>query len=199
MAGCTSLLRLGGWTGQKSELASRRRGTAPHWWWPQFWARQPLIAIAKAESDSSESDARSTPSRKADQMPSAVGAAGRVMSPPCKATDPGCSLCAKDHTTTDHRCPVEGCRAGKGRLCPHGTAKCANCGELHGARAGARAAKREARQLARRWRSLSSPCREWEAKAPGAPESEATAAQGGGKGGMEAEAVIEPRPEEMEE
>lgn len=46
----------------------------------------------------------------------------------CEAADPGCSICARDHATTDHRYPVEGCRAGKGRLCPHGTAKCANCG-----------------------------------------------------------------------
>ena len=43
----------------------------------------------------------------------------------CSA-DPGCSICAEDHTTQDHRCSVEVCRAGRGRRCPHETTKCAN-------------------------------------------------------------------------
>ena len=54
---------------------------------------------------------------------------------PCLAAAPRCALCAKDYLTTDHRCPVEGCKVGKGHPCPHGAAKCANCGGAHGARA----------------------------------------------------------------
>ena len=34
--------------------------------------------------------------------------------PHCKAAAPGCSICAKDHAETDHRCPVEGCKVGEG-------------------------------------------------------------------------------------
>ena len=41
-----------------------------------------------------------------------------------EAKRPKCSICAKEHTMREHRCPVEGCRVGRGRLCPHGTAKC---------------------------------------------------------------------------
>ena len=55
------------------------------------------------------------------------------IAPHCLAAAPRCALCAKDHLTTDHRCPVEGCKVGKGHPCPHGVAKCANCGEAHGA------------------------------------------------------------------
>ena len=71
------------------------------------------------------------------------------IAPHCEAATPRCAVCAGDHTTNDHRCPVEGCRVGKGRPCPHGATKCANCGGLHGSRAGACTAKRSARQLAR--------------------------------------------------
>ena len=76
-------------------------------------------------------------------------------SPSCR-----CAVCAKDHATNDHRCPVDGCKAGKGRPCPHGTTKCANCGGPHGSRADACTAKRSARQLARGWKSPSPPRRE---------------------------------------
>ena len=74
---------------------------------------------------------------------------GKHIAPHCLAAAPGCALCAKDHLTTDHRCPVEGCKVGKGHPCPHGVAKCANCGEAHGGRADACAAKREARLVSR--------------------------------------------------
>ena len=47
------------------------------------------------------------------------------------------------HAETDHRCPVEGYKAGRGHPCSHGTTKCANCGRPHGARADACAAKRK--------------------------------------------------------
>ena len=87
----------------------------------------------------------------------------------CLAAAPKCALCAKDHLTTDHQCPVEGYKMGKGYPCPHGTAKCANCGEAHGAQADACAAKREARLSARGWWSPSPPRREKGAEAPQLP------------------------------
>ena len=71
------------------------------------------------------------------------------IAPHCLTAAPRCALCARDHLTTDHRCPVEGCRVGKGHPCPHGVAKCANCGGSHGAWADACATKREARLAAR--------------------------------------------------
>ena len=84
-------------------------------------------------------------------------------------------------------------------MCPHGTAKCANCGGPHGARADAYAAKREARFSARGWRS-SLPHREKLGEATEAPGDEATVAQGGeGVGETEVGEGIEPAPEEMEE
>ena len=102
---------------------------------------------------------------------------------------PRCALCAKDHLTTDHRCPVEGCRVGKGHPCPHGAAKCTNCGGAHGARADACAAKREARLSARGWRSTPPPRRERGAAAPEAPVDETpTAQEGAEEGGTEVEA-----------
>ena len=66
------------------------------------------------------------------------------VAPHCEAKRLECSLYAEEHATNEHRCLVKGCRVGKGRLCPHGTAKCANCGGPHGARADVCAAKREA-------------------------------------------------------
>ena len=105
---------------------------------------------------------------------------------------PRCTLCPKDHLTTDHQCPVKGCRVGKGHPCPYRAAKCANCGEAHWARADACAAKREARLAARGWRSPPPPRREREAAAPKAPVVETPAAQEGAEeGGTEAGAQEE--------
>ena len=103
------------------------------------------------------------------------------IAPHCKAATPRCAVCAKDHAANDHRCPVEGCWAGKGRPCPHGTTKCANCGGLHGSRADACTTKRSARQLARGWKSPPPPRRVRGAnlRAPEAPEHEAPGAQEG--------------------
>ena len=102
----------------------------------------------------------------------------KPIAPHCSVAAPRCALCAKDHLTTNHRCPVEGCKVGKGHPCPHGAAKYANCGEAHGARADACAAKREARLSARGWRSPLPPRRERGTAAPGVPEHKATVAQG---------------------
>ena len=71
------------------------------------------------------------------------------IAPHCAATDPKCSICSGDHEATNHRCPVKGCKVGKGRPCAHGVVKFANCGGPHGARADACTAKREARVEAR--------------------------------------------------
>jgi len=36
-----------------------------------------------------------------------------------------CGLCAEDHTTDKHMCPVRECRAARGRICPHIVMRCA--------------------------------------------------------------------------
>ena len=51
----------------------------------------------------------------------------------------------------DHRCTVEGCRAGRGRGCPHTTTRCATCRGPHGARADACAVKKEGGQAIHGW------------------------------------------------
>ena len=113
------------------------------------------------------------------------------IAPYCSA-DPRCSICAEEHTTQDRRCSVEGCRAGRGRGCPHTITRCANCKGPHGARADTCAAKKEARQLAWRWRAPPSPRRGKGAAAPEAPEYEAPVAQGEEGAG---EAEVEEREE----
>ena len=127
------------------------------------------------------------------------GSWGHV-APHCKAKEPKCSLCAKEHTTSDRRCLVEGCRAGKGRLCPRGTAKCANCGGPHGVRADACAATREARQNARRWKSPPPPRREQGAEGPTEALETADPAiqEEEAVGEPKTEGVAEPGPEGIE-
>ena len=56
---------------------------------------------------------------------------------------------------------------GRGRMCPHTTARCANCGGPHGARADACAAKKIAQHAARGWRPPPPPRREKKGEAPG--------------------------------
>ena len=120
----------------------------------------------------------------------------------CKSADSKCSICAKDHEATNHRCQVEGCKVGRGRPCPHGTVKCANCGGPHGARADACAAKREARGEARGWRSPS-PKRRVKGRGLEEPDLRTAAAQGEGEGEAEASMAEEEGPAqaamEMEE
>ena len=116
------------------------------------------------------------------------------VTPHCdEAKRPKCAICAKEHATRDHRCPVEGCRVGRGRMCPYVTAKCANCGSPHGAGADACAAKKIAQHAARGWRSPSPPRRERR----GAPGVAAPAVEEEGE--LEAEEVAEPGVEGMEE
>lgn len=40
--------------------------------------------------------------------------------PRCTVAAPRCALCEESHLTADHRCPVEGRRVERARLCPHG-------------------------------------------------------------------------------
>ena len=138
-------LRSDGWAEPRSGPVSRQIRTAPLRWWPRFSGRRPLAASAMVGSDYSDAATRSTPSGawRPDAFCSRCGG-WKHIAPHCPAAAPRCTLCAKNHLTTDNRCPVEGCRAGKGHPYPHGEARCANCGGSHGARADACAAKREA-------------------------------------------------------
>ena len=135
--------------GARSEPVSRKRKRGPLRWWPQLWGRQHSTAFADTGFDSSESNMMSTPTRRCDQTHSVHVAVGGHIAPDCTSTDPKCSICSGDHEAINHRCPVEGCKVGKGHPCPHGAVKCANCGGPHGARADVCAAKREARMEAR--------------------------------------------------
>ena len=114
------------------------------------------------------------------------------IAPHC-STDPKCSICSGDHEATNHRCPLEGCKVGRGRPCPHGTVKCANYGGPHGARADACAAKREARVEARGWRSPPPRGRE-KGEKPEVPRKRTTSTQGEEEGEVE---VIVPEGEEV--
>ena len=78
-------------------------------------------------------------------------------------------------------------------MCPHVTAKCANCGGPHSARADACAAKRIAQHAARGWRSPPPLRRERRA----APEVATPAVEEEGE--LEVEADAEPGVEGMEE
>jgi hypothetical protein len=47
----------------------------------------------------------------------------------CKEEKPTCAICAQQHNTKDHQCPIPTCRAGKS--CNHPPLKCAACGASH--------------------------------------------------------------------
>ena len=72
-------------------------------------------------------------------------------------------------------------------MCPHTTAKCANCGGPHGARADACVAKKIAQHASRGWRSPPPPRREKRREVPGAVTP-----------GLEEEEVPEVEMEEVE-
>ena len=91
----------------------------------------------------------STPTRSCGRIPTTVGAVGAGhVGPRCTAAAPNCALCEERHITADRRRPVESCRVGRGRPCPHGVAKCKNCGGPHLSQANACPEKRRARQEA---------------------------------------------------
>jgi hypothetical protein len=47
----------------------------------------------------------------------------------CKADKPTCAVCAQQHATREHFCPISTCRAGG--ACIHPPFKCASCGAAH--------------------------------------------------------------------
>jgi hypothetical protein len=47
----------------------------------------------------------------------------------CKEEKPTCAICAQQHNTKDHLCPIPTCRAGK--TCTHPPLKCAACRASH--------------------------------------------------------------------
>ena len=61
-----------------------------------------------------------------------------------------CGLCAENHTTDKHTCPVKECKAARGRLCPHTTLWRAACKvDGHPAKAFGCPARKEAKAAAR--------------------------------------------------
>ena len=75
--------------------------------------------------------------------------------PQCPRTAARCGWCVEGHTTKDHRCPAEGCRARKGHWCRRAVPECANCRGPHFAQANACPEKKAARGDAKGWRSPS--------------------------------------------
>ena len=69
---------------------------------------------------------------------------------------PRCALCAEQHCTADHRCPVRDCRAGCGSVCTHLIACCPNFKGPHGARSVQCPKKKEAQEKAKGWRGKKS-------------------------------------------
>ena len=116
------------------------------------------------------------------------------ITPQCKTKDPKCAICAKEHATKGRQCSVEGCQVGRGRTCPHTTAKCANCGGPHSARVDTYRAERITQHAARGLRPPPPPRRGQRREAPGAvaPGVEE-------EGELEAEGAAESEVEGMEE
>ena len=77
---------------------------------------------------------------------------GHVEAQCAPAKKPKCALCAEEHRTEHHKCPVEGCIATRGVACVHAIAKCPNCRGPHGARSSQCPRKKEAQEAARGWR-----------------------------------------------
>ena len=94
----------------------------------------------------------------------------------------------------EHRCPIEGCQAEKGRWCQHTVTKCAKCRAPHFGQASACPKKRAARGDAKEWRSPSPTWRQRGETPP--PEEPSTDAQETLSGGMEVEEEYEPASEE---
>ena len=49
----------------------------------------------------------------------------------CEDRPEKCIMCASAHPASEHQCGVNGCRKGKGKLCVHVVARCANCQGNH--------------------------------------------------------------------
>ena len=61
-----------------------------------------------------------------------------------------CTLCAGPHKLEDHKCGVNGCKVGFGKICTHVTAVCANCKGSHQATSGKCPARQKAEKDARK-------------------------------------------------
>lgn len=64
-----------------------------------------------------------------------------------------CTLCAGAHKVEEHKCGVNGCEVGFGKICSHVTALCANCKSRHQARSGKFPARQRAEKETRRKKS----------------------------------------------
>ena len=80
-------------------------GLRVYYWRIVHWARRPLAISARAESSFSEADTRSTPTKRPDQMPSAVSAVpGGTWPPTARRQNPS----APSARRIDHRCTSRG-------------------------------------------------------------------------------------------
>lgn len=61
-----------------------------------------------------------------------------------------CTLCAGPHKLEEHKCGVNGCEAGFGKICTHVTAVCANCKGSHQSTSGKCPARQQAEKKARK-------------------------------------------------
>jgi hypothetical protein len=85
---------------------------------------------------------------KADTLCSRCSAWGHSEFRCQKQGGPVCSICAGSHRTEGHKCEVATCGA-TGRVCPHATLKCPNCGGNHPAKDARCKAKGDAVAIAR--------------------------------------------------
>ena len=61
-----------------------------------------------------------------------------------------CTLCAGPHKLDEHKCGVNGCKVGFGKICTHVTAVCGNCGGSHQATSSKCPARQKAEKEARK-------------------------------------------------
>ena len=64
--------------------------------------------------------------------------------------EPRCALCAADHRTELHKCPVRDCAAARGSACVHVIARCPNCKGPHAARSSQCPKKMDAQEAAKK-------------------------------------------------
>lgn len=68
-----------------------------------------------------------------------------------------CVMCAGAHLTSEHQCGVNGCNKGKGKLCIHVVARCANCQGSHPANSGRCTIRQKAQIEARKNKTAKTP------------------------------------------
>lgn len=67
-----------------------------------------------------------------------------------------CALCAGQHRTAEHKRNIKDCKAGRGSVCTHLIAKCANCKGPYGARSDQCPKKKAAQEQAKGWKGKAS-------------------------------------------